>query len=323
MKKKNLLILLLCLGSSYAFGLEKKYKNIYETYMNFDFDKNNGIYQHTLDQKAWLGTFQIEKIHGSSYFGKFFQMNESLTCEGDLNFEMDSRLRKVNIQWNYQKGEGCPYKGNIQKTTLYHMLQGGGSGEEGGSLIPSLKDIKIISSHQEGSGCLKENTSTMITSSVPQGPADFLEIIYDDFILEKTPAFLQDTAQKECTVKVDLEIPSGWQFSFLNVQHIGFAHIAPSSIGSFYNAYTFPSSSHVESARVFWGPFEGEYQKDDEVSFLTQNWSSCSSQKVSLILKSQMKISGPQEEASFMTVDHQTHLFSQKWGMSWKKCSSL
>lgn len=187
---------------------------------------------------------------------------------------------------------------------------------------PKPEDIKILDVIAGGPGCPQGTYSVLISSSVPGGPADLFEIIYDGFEVQKGPNVPFSEGRKFCNVAVDLLIPNGFRFSLASVHYEGYASIPYRSAGQLKTEYFFPFfSNRVSTAKTLNGPFDGDYRKEDTLALLSAVFSPCG-QKIPLNMKTTLQLDGPRRDAAYMTVDLQTGLLTQVWALQWQTCGN-
>ncbi len=186
--------------------------------------------------------------------------------------------------------------------------------------IPTPENISIKSITAGGSGCPQGSYTVLVTSSVPGGPADFFEVVYDKFSIEKGPGLSLSDSRKFCTLLVDMVIPQGFRFSLVDVHYEGFASIPAGSAGSMKVEYFFPHFSERSStSKSLPGPFYGDYNRDDSLSLFTAVYSPCG-RDIPLNLKTSINLLGPANDRAFMTVDQNTGILTQKFALQWATC---
>jgi hypothetical protein len=155
---------------------------------------------------------------------------------------------------------------------------------------------------------------------MPGGPADFFEVIFDAFQVQKGPGVSVRSLRKDCTIAADLFIPNGYRFTLTQVHYEGYANIPRSSTGILKTEYFFPFfSNRVGTSKVLTGPFIGDYSKEDTLGLLSTVWSPCGA-TIPLNMKSTLELRGPLADPALMTVDLATGKLTQVWAIQWATC---
>lgn len=180
-----------------------------------------------------------------------------------------------------------------------------------------IKDVTV-----NGSGCPIGTASVLVTNSRPGGPADYFQVTYDNFIVERGDELAPKDSRKFCNLALDVKFPQGWAFTIFKMEMDGYAEIARGARGEVKTEYFFPHVSRKKRHRKrVKGPFEGDYTQMDDIGIFSSITSRCGV-TIPLNLKTTMKLSGSRRRYSTMTVDVQSGLFVQKFGLRWKRCDS-
>lgn len=178
-----------------------------------------------------------------------------------------------------------------------------------------IKDVTV-----NGSGCPIGTASVLVTNSRPGGPADYFQVTYDNFIVERGDELAPKDSRKFCNLALDVKFPQGWAFTIFKMEMDGYAEIARGARGEVKTEYFFPHVSRKKRHRKrVKGPFEGDYAQMDDIGIFSSITSRCGV-TIPLNLKTTMKLSGSRKRYSTMTVDVQSGLFVQKFGLRWKRC---
>lgn len=179
-----------------------------------------------------------------------------------------------------------------------------------------IKDVTV-----NGSGCPIGTATVLLTNSKPNGPADYFQVTYDNFIVERGDDLAPKDSRKFCNLALDVKFPQGWAFTIFKMEMDGYAEIAKGARGEVKTEYFFPHVSRKKRHRKkVRGPFEGDYNQMDEIGVFSSITSRCGV-TIPLNLKTTMRLSGSRKKYSTMTVDVQSGLFVQKFGIRWKRCS--
>lgn len=180
-----------------------------------------------------------------------------------------------------------------------------------------IKDVTV-----NGSGCPLGTATVILTNSKPGGPADYFQVTYDEFIVERGDDLAPRDSRKFCNLALDVKFPQGWAFTIFKMEMDGYAEIGRGAKGEVKTEYFFPHVSRKKRHRKrVKGPFEGDYKQMDDIGVFSSITSRCGV-TIPLNLKTTLKLSGSRRNYSTMTVDVQSGLFIQKFGIRWKRCRS-
>lgn len=187
--------------------------------------------------------------------------------------------------------------------------------------VPNAKDVRIEHVTATGPGCPRGTGSVVIASTVPDGPADFFEVIFDAFEVQKGPGLPAAARKKHCIIDVALRVPRGFRFSLADVYYDGYASLPLGTTGILSSEYMFPSSSHrMLTSRELNGPFVGGFTKEATLSPVSRAFSRCTT-RFAINLKATLELKGPPDDVAYMTVDLTTRHLTQTWRMHWEACS--
>jgi len=185
---------------------------------------------------------------------------------------------------------------------------------------PRPGDVFIRNVRVGGPGCPQGTTSVLVTSTVPGGPADLFEVIYDNFEVSQGPHIALAEARKFCNIVVDLYFPQGYRFTLTQVHFEGYADLARGATGKLETEYFFPFfSNRVSTSKVIRGPYKKDYERNDTLGLFSRIWSPCGL-TVPLNAKTTMTVDGPRSDESRMTVDLTTGKLYQIWAIQWESC---
>ena len=185
---------------------------------------------------------------------------------------------------------------------------------------PSPDEIEILDLMVRGSGCPAGTTGVMFTSTTPGGPADFFEVIFDEFAVEKGPGVGLTEKRKFCSIVLSLSFPQGFTFSMADVHFEGYAEIGEDSVGELKTEYYFPFHSEKEiRSKTLNGPFEDDFSQQDTTSIFNPVWAPCGF-RVPLNVKTTLNLKGPRTDPALMTVDQATGMLKQLFHIKWREC---
>lgn len=181
---------------------------------------------------------------------------------------------------------------------------------------PMNGEVSIKNAVVNGSGCPSGSASVIVTNSTPNGPIDYFQVTFDDFVVEKP-----GRSRKFCNVLLDLKYPDGWSFSLIDVETDGYGEIQDGHRGQIDLQYNFRNlgTRPAKKSRRQKGYWEGEYTFNDKFGSVV--WSKCG-KVVPVNLKTTIKLTGKSnsDDPSLLTVDRQSGLLTQLWGISWTRC---
>lgn len=184
---------------------------------------------------------------------------------------------------------------------------------------PHPSEVEIKNIRVNGSGCPAGTATALVTNSNPGGPADYFQVTYDEFIVEKGPD-AYESFRKFCNIAVDIKYPQGWSFSLFNMEMDGYVDIGKGAVGELKTSYRFPFVTGTKTFRKkFKGPFEGDYSEGQDLGIFTAIRSKCG-RTIPLNIKTTLWIKGSRKNNSMMTVDIQSGVITQLFGLKWKRC---
>lgn len=184
---------------------------------------------------------------------------------------------------------------------------------------PHNQEVEIRDVRVNGTGCPIGTASVLLTNSHPNGPIDFFEIVYDEFIVERGPD-ATEKSRKFCNVVADIKFPQGWSYSIFRLEYEGYAEIARGAKAELKTEYFFPQvTSRKRDVKKIKGPWEGDYNNHDTNGIFTAIGSPCG-RTIPLNIKTTLTLKGTRRSNSIITSDIQTGSITQKFGLKWKRC---
>lgn len=80
-----------------------------------------------------------------------------------------------------------------------------------------IKDATI-----NGSGCPVGTATIIVTNSTPNGPVDYVQMTFDDFIVENPTAGRVKLHKKFCKLRMDVKVPAGYTLGAIDFQNSGY-----------------------------------------------------------------------------------------------------
>jgi len=128
--------------------------------------------------------------------------------------------------------------------------------------------------------------------------------------------------RKNCQLNIDLQYPSGFQYSVLSTEFRGYAALAAGVNGVQQATYYFSgSSAQASTSTTFKGPSSGDYEVTDAIPFTSTIWSPCGA-ALPLNINSQVRLTETVAGASgLLTQDSIDGKVTFVVGVQWQKCT--
>lgn len=186
------------------------------------------------------------------------------------------------------------------------------------------ENAAVLGVEVQGSGC--DQTTAAISLSPD---AKDLSILFDNYSVEigqgsANPSLL--TAQKNCKIFIDMNIPLGWQFAFRAVDYRGFMAV-PASAWAFHRFTYVAPNQLISSLREasFTGPQNKDYAVHVEQRKERLTWSPCGQSQQKLQLLSQLSVQyfprSTDRSLAQISLDSADSSFRQNFSIEWRKCN--
>lgn len=128
--------------------------------------------------------------------------------------------------------------------------------------------------------------------------------------------------RKNCQLNINLQYPSGFQYSVLSTEFRGYADLQSGINGVQQATYYFSGSSAQASISTnFKGPTNGDYAISDQIPFTSTIWSPCGA-SLPLNINSQVRLTSTKSGASgLLTQDSIDGKVTYVVGVQWQKCT--
>jgi hypothetical protein len=191
---------------------------------------------------------------------------------------------------------------------------------------PPCDKVSIIGTPRAfGSGCPAGHAQVTVLSLDPAcSSADFVKVDFDAFTAEKGPGIPMSESRKQCTVEVNLRIPSGFRFTVADTHYEGFAELPnawtnATLISDFFIPIP-PNVVHQATSISLHGPFMSNFTKEDTIAFPSIVWPPSCREIVPANLRSEIRVAGPAGSSAFITVDQASGKLTQLYGLKWAYC---
>lgn len=201
------------------------------------------------------------------------------------------------------------------------------------SVVPNPSQVYINSISYGGTGCPQGSVGSFISDDrqtwvskdvivvVDAYPPTRFTLIFDSYVASIGPTVAATENRKNCQLNLDLQYPSGFQYSVFTTQFRGYAALDKGVQGTQKATYYFSGqSAQVSSATVFDGPLSTDYSVSDSVPFTSTIWSPCG-QALPLNINSQVRLTSSVASATGLLTDdsidgHITFVV----GIQWQAC---
>ena len=169
-----------------------------------------------------------------------------------------------------------------------------------------------------GTGCPQGSLSTAIS---PDGLA--VTLTFDSYFAEvssETPAVVRQF----CNVNLPLNIPSGWQYSLVELDYRGYLALDPRVEARQTSEYYFQGQRGPSFSSVWTGPEDRDFDFTDIIGIETHNWSwsPCYEQR-HLTLKTSMVLNNRRNRQGYglISTDSIDAEISHIYAIVWQRCA--
>jgi Domain of unknown function (DUF4360) len=184
--------------------------------------------------------------------------------------------------------------------------------------------VHITSLEFAGSGCNPQDSSGQTYDVDEDGLADQFAVSFSNFVAEQPGS--ASNRRKNCTIKVGLHLPQGYQFSVASVQYEGAAQLPAGVFGQQKSSYEFPLwSNEVTLQTVLAGPysqgpgFPKDYNRTDSLGIESVVWSQCGLD-TPVEIETVVALGGNRTLPAMMTLDNVDGKVKQIYGLMWRRC---
>ena len=184
--------------------------------------------------------------------------------------------------------------------------------------------IKIEHVTFKGTGCPDPSTAAVNVSPDKQA----LTVTFSEFIAEAGPSIPASGNRKNCTLTLDLNIPSGWQFSIGTFNFRGFVSLDKGVAAEHSATYFLQGDSNQQKfLSTKKGPFTDDYVYTDTIGIESKVWTSCKlGIKRALSINTAIRAWNTNKDkypnaTGLITNDSVDGEITQVWGVQWRQCS--
>jgi hypothetical protein len=184
------------------------------------------------------------------------------------------------------------------------------------AVLPNPTQVYINSISYGGTGCPQGSVGQFISAD-----RTTFTIIFDSMVASIGTGVALTENRKNCQLNIDLQYPSGFQYSVLSTEFRGYASLGTGITGVQQATYYFSgSSAQASTSTTFVGPTEGDYEVTDAIPFTSTIWSPCGA-ALPLNINSQVRLTSKNSSSSgVLTEDSVDGKVTFVVGVQWQKC---
>lgn len=210
---------------------------------------------------------------------------------------------------------------------------------------PNKQRFKVTNLKLSGSGCPPRSTSQFSTESKPNGNVDYFQVVFDDFIVERSGTTPRKTVtEKSCVFSFDIDHPRGMRFKLAHAEYDGYARITEGHKGMFRTSFYFnddktprsrrkrtaesmPFKEGYDDAYTFRSDFKYKDNKGKRTKSSKVLWTKCKGKRGTFRyhIETTLSLKGKgskDREISTLANDILSGLFTEKFQMRWVKCKA-
>jgi len=183
------------------------------------------------------------------------------------------------------------------------------------AIQPNPTQVYINGITYGGTGCPQGSVGSFISAD-----KQTFTLIFDEMVASSGPGTTITDQRKNCQLNIDLQYPSGFQYSVLNTDFRGYAYLPKATDTGVQQAtyYFSGSSAQASTSTTFKGPTDGDYSVTDAIPFTSTIWSPCGA-ALPLNINTQVRLTGT--DASQLTQDSADGKVTFVVGVQWQKCT--
>ncbi|KAL2264200.1 hypothetical protein VTK26DRAFT_476 [Humicola hyalothermophila] len=181
---------------------------------------------------------------------------------------------------------------------------------------PPASEIKILNVTAIGSGCPAGHAYVNVDAT-----GTIFDVAFDRYIVTAGPGSSASDSRKNCRISINLQFPSGYQFSVIETRFTGYASLAEGQTGTCRAGYTFAgdSSQEVVFQKNIIAPYEDNYNMIAGVGI--ESFSACGASTAILNVNSEIRITPiSTPHPGTMTVDAFDGSLHLIFSTNWRLC---
>jgi len=183
---------------------------------------------------------------------------------------------------------------------------------------PDPKTVTIKGVAYGGSGCPQNSLGEYIS----QDQTTFT-LIFDSFFAQTGPGTTPSEGREACQINLELDYPSGFQYSILSTTYRGYAALDSRVTGTLSALYYFSGANQqqVQTQTVFQGPTDQSFTASSNVGIASVVWSPCGAE-LPLNIKTSLSVFSTNPNAKGLleddTLDGDIQFVT---GVQWQRCT--
>ena len=167
-----------------------------------------------------------------------------------------------------------------------------------------------------GSGC----PAGSLVGAIGAGRDSVTLSFSDSFAAEVGPGVPLSASRKSCNLSIDLNFPSGWQYSVSTVDHAGFVDLEAGVRADISSSYYFQGqSTTARLSATLMGPTSRDYQIRDTFGAAQTLWSPCGATRA-LNIGFQIRVTGPTGQSGIATMESPLGGSTPPMALKWRRC---
>ncbi|KAE8454279.1 hypothetical protein EG329_005204 [Mollisiaceae sp. DMI_Dod_QoI] len=184
------------------------------------------------------------------------------------------------------------------------------------SSSPPAGQVSIRGIVYGGTGCPQGSLGTFISDD-----RQTFTLIFDNFVASIGPGVAVTESRKNCQINLDLQYPSGFQYSIFNTVYRGYVGIDSGVTARQQSTFYFSGqSAQCSTGTNFKGPRSGDYAVTDSLPLTSTVWSPCGASSA-LNINSEVRLSSSNSGATGQITDDSTDgKIEFVVGVQWQQC---
>ncbi|MDE1461975.1 DUF4360 domain-containing protein [Spartinivicinus poritis] len=188
-------------------------------------------------------------------------------------------------------------------------------------VTPPEGQVKVKGIIYGGSGCPQNSIAT----SVAKSGLNF-GISFDNYVAGIGDGFARHDKRKNCELRVELAVPSGYSYSIVDANYRGYADLDSGINGTFVSRYHFQGElSEATLNRSVRGPINRDFTVSDSLDVESFVWSDCGA-TAPVVLTTQLNLKKTHTAGSnaegVVGLDSVEGKLTHRYGLKWKRCNS-
>ncbi|TAQ88240.1 hypothetical protein B7494_g3415 [Chlorociboria aeruginascens] len=185
------------------------------------------------------------------------------------------------------------------------------------STTPDPSEVFIKGIVYGGTGCPQGSLGSFISSD-----RQSFTLIFDQYVASIGPGIAITENRQNCQLNIDLQYPSGFQYSVFSTIYRGFVDLDPGVSATQGSVFYFTSgTSQCQTSTSFKGPVSGDYEVEDNLGLTSVIWSPCGSNPLPLNVDSSILLNSATATGTGEITDDSTDgKITFVVGVQWQTC---